>query len=237
MKTFTNLPGYLRIFFGFFRVLTVIFAFFWLLALTFGTWIQARFVDEPKLMVTLGEISLQAAPGALALTSRTAPPGSVVLDGLRGKLQLNVLSRDPALVSAARWSIIPAMLAGLVFSWMLFGALRHICANIERGEVFSEKNLRLVRSIGVLLIAYTLVGGVIAVWASQVMGGYLSGHVALTGLGEALRFPAGAGALHFTLPPRSFSYAGGFVTGCLVLVISEAFRQGLVLKTESDLTV
>ena len=63
------------------------------------------------------------------------------------------------------------------------------------------------------------------------------GHVALTGLGEALRLPAQAGALHFTLPPGSFSYAGGFVTGCLVLVISEAFRQGLVLKTESDLTV
>ena len=237
MKIFTNLPGYLRVLFSFFRGLTLLLAAFWLLTLMFGSWIQARFAGEPKLLVTLGEVSLQAAPGALALTSPTAPPGSVVLGGLRGQLRLDLFSHDAAMVAAARWAILPAMLAGVVFAWMLFGALRHICANIERGEVFSEKNLRLVRSIGVLLIAYTLVGGVIAVWTSQVMGGYLSGHVALTGLGEALRLPAQAGALHFTLPPGSFSYAGGFVTGCLVLVISEAFRQGLVLKTESDLTV
>lgn len=237
MKIFTNLPGNLRVLFGFLRGVTAFFAAFWLLDLTFGAWIQTRFTDQPKLMVTLGEVSLHASPQALALTTPTGKPASVALNGLRGQLQLDLLSRDADLVSAARWSLFPAMAAGLIFSWLLFGALRQICANIEHGEVFSEKNLRLVRSIGVILIAYSFVHGAIALWASRVMGGYLSGHVALTGLAEAIRFPAGVGALDFTLSPAVFPLAGGLITGCLVLVISEAFRQGLALKTESDLTV
>ena len=238
MKTFTNLPGYLRILFGFLRGLTLVLAAFWLLDLTFGAWFQRQFMDDPNLMVTLGEVSLQAAPEALALTSRTTKPPSVELHGLRGQLNLNLLSRDADLVSAARWSLFPAMAAGLAFSWLMFGALRQVCANIERGEIFSEKNLRLVRSIGVMLIAYSFVGGAISLWASHVMGGYLSEHVALTGLGEAIRFPTHGMAFNYTLP-SSFLQAGGggLITGCLVLVISEAFRQGLALKTESDLTV
>ena len=240
MKIFPNLPGNLRILFGFSRGLTALLAAFWLFQLTMGAWFQTRFMADQNLMVTLGEVSLQAAPGALALTTRTAKPGEVVLHGLRGQLNLNLnlLSGEANLVSAARWSLLPAMAAGLAFSWLVFGALRQVCANIERGEVFSDKNLRLVRSIGVLLIAYGFVGGATGFWASHVMGGYLSEHVALTGLGEAIRFPTNGAAFNFTLP-SSFSYAGGggLVTGCLVLVVSEAFRQGLVLKTESDLTV
>ena len=237
MKIFSTLPGYLRVFFGFMRGLTVVFAVFWLLLLTLGTWLETRFASKPNLSVTLGEVSLQTTPGALALTSHTAKPDSLVLHGLRGQLNLDVLNGDAELISAARWTILPAMAAGLAYSWMLFGALRHVCANIERGEVFSEKNLRLVRSIGVILIAYSFVHGAIALWGSHVMGGYLSAHVALTGLGEAIRFPATAGALQFTLSGDLFPSLGGLITGCLVLVVSEAFRQGLALKTESDLTV
>lgn len=237
MKIFTNLPGSLRVLFGFIRGLTVVLAVFWLLILTINTLLPKRTAD-PKLMVTLGEVSLQAAPGALALANPTGKLVPVVLGGLRGKLQLNVLSDDAPLVSAARWSLLPAIMAGLIFSWLIFGALRDVCANIERGDVFSEKNLRLVRSIGLMLIVYSIAGGLISVWASHIMGGYLSEHVALTGLGGVIRFPNYGWAVDFSLP-AGFSYAGGggLVTGCLVLVVSEAFRQGLALKTENDLTV
>jgi hypothetical protein len=34
-----------------------------------------------------------------------------------------------------------------------------------------------------------------------------------------------------------FAGVGGLIIGCLVLMLSEAFRQGLALKTENDLTV
>ncbi len=237
MKLFTNLPGNLRVLFGFLRILTVIMATFWLLTLTFNTWLQNRFVDEPKLMVTVGEISLPAAPGAVGLSADRAKPGSLNLPALRGTLQMDLCSKDAALVSALRWTMIPSMVVIVAFSWILFSSLRNVCANIERGEVFSDTNLRLVRGIGVTLIVYSLVGTGLEIWASQVMGGYLSQHVVLTGLQTSLQVAGGSGPLHFNFSPGLLSAQGGLITGCLVLVVAEAFRQGLKLKTENDLTV
>jgi hypothetical protein len=71
----------------------------------------------------------------------------------------------------------------------------------------------------------------------HVMGSYLSQHAVLTGIKTSFQFPGGVGAVYFNLPENLFSYMDTLITGCLVLVASEAFRQGLVLKTESDLTV
>ncbi len=237
MKIFTNLPGNLRALFSFLRILTIIMAAFWLLTLTFHTWIQNQFMDEPKLIVTVGEISLPVEPKAVGLISDSAKPGSLGVVGLRGSLQVDLCSKDAELVSALRWTMIPSMVVFFTFAWLLFSALRNVCANIKKREIFSEKNLRLVRGLGATLIAYSLTGIVLQIWASQVMGGYLSQHVVLTGLKSGLRVANGAGAWHFTMPPSLISIQGGLVTGCLVLVVSEAFRQGLTLKTESELTV
>jgi hypothetical protein len=69
------------------------------------------------------------------------------------------------------------------------------------------------------------------------MDGYLSRHVTLSGIKTALQFPGGLGALHYNLTGGHFPTEGGFVTGLVVLLVAEAFRQGLALKTENDLTI
>ena len=120
------------------------------------------------------------------------------------------------------------MVVVIAFGWILLGSLRNVCANIEQGEIFSEKNLSLVRNIGVTLLVLGLVSIGLELWATHVMDGYLRDHVVLSGA---------TGALHFNLLPGFLSTPAALVTGCLVLVISEAFRQGLSLKTESELTV
>src|SRR5450432_1134019 len=102
MKIFTNLPSALRAFFGFLRVLTVITAVFWFLALAFNTWIQNRFGHDSGLMATVGEISLPAAPGSVGLSSDIANPRSLQLQRLRGTLQVDLGSHDAVLVSALR---------------------------------------------------------------------------------------------------------------------------------------
>lgn len=227
MKLFTNLPGSLRFLFGVLRVFTVLLAAFWLLALMFGPSIQKRFTDEPKLMVTVGEVLLRVDPATLALESDTAKPGSLAMGDLRGTLQMDLISNDAKLVSALRWTVFPAMLAFIAFAWMFFGSLRAVCANIERGEVFSERNMRLVNAIGLILIVYSLASMAVGLWGSHVMQGYFTQHVLLKG------FQVGPGAVGFLVP----SGFGGLIAGCMVLVVSEAFRQGLALKTENDLTV
>ena len=237
MKLFTNLPGNLRVFFGWGRFLVVILAAFWFLTLLFSPWIQKRFTDDPKLIVSVGEVSFKTASDAIELKPDQARPGSLNVVGLHGTLQADLLSDDSALVSALRATMIPAMLAFVTFSWLLFGSLRTVCGNIERGEVFSENNLALVRNIGWVLIGYSLASFGLELWGAHVMDGYFSQHVTVTGLKTDLQLPAGMGTLHFNVMSGQLSFPGGLVTGCLVLVLTEAFRQGLTLKTENDLTV
>lgn len=237
MKLFTNIPGNLRALFGFLRITTILMGTYWVLTFTFNSWIQNRFIDEPKLIVTVGEIALPTAPGAVQLSSDTAKPGSLALGSLRGTLQMDLCSKDPGLVSALRLAILPSMLTVIIFSYAIFTSLRSLCANIEHREVFTDKNLSLVRGIGITFIVYSLVGSGLEIWASHVLGGYFSQHVMLAGLKSDMPFGSNFMALQFTLRPGFLTNQGGLVTGCLFLVVAEAFRQGLKLKTENDLTV
>ena len=239
MKMFTNLPGNLRALFSVLRFMTLILAVFWLLMLTFNVWVQRHFMDNPKVAFTFGEAYLQAAPNAVGLSSDTAKPDSLSLGDLRGLLKVNLCSSDPALASAIYRSMIPVLAVGAVFLWVLFSSLRAMCANIERGEVFSDRNLLLVRRVGWIFIANSVAGFAVAFWAAYVMGGYLGHHVVLTGLSTGTLYPGGKGAVGFTMPMATIPFAGvgGLIIGCLVLMLSEAFRQGLALKTENDLTV
>jgi len=237
MKLFTNLPGKLRVLFGALRLLSLLFSIFWLLAALFGPWLTNRFQSKPNLVVALGTVSLQLDKGAMELKPDSAPTGSLELKNLQGTLHIDIGSNDAPLISAVRLTLFPAVVVFAVFSWVMFGSLRCVCANIERGDVFSEKNLRMVRGIGLTLIGYSVAGLPIGLWSAYVISKYLSQHAVLTGLGGGLHLPAWTGATFFHLSPTLASSPGGFVTGCLVLVVAEAFRQGLDLKTENDLTV
>jgi hypothetical protein len=237
MHLFTILPRTLHSLFTLLRYLVLLLAVFWFFNLTFNTWIQKRFTDNPKLIVTVGDVSLKNSSDTVRLNSDTAGPGALAMTGLRGTLQTDLLSKDPALVSALRWTMLPSMAVYVSFAWLLFGSLRTVCGNIERGEVFTGNNFRLVRRVGLILIAYTLVGFAVQFWGAHVMGSYFSQHVTATLNSSSLQIPTALGALKFSTSAGNFPEIGGLVTGLMVLLISEAFRQGMTLKAENDLTV
>lgn len=218
--------------------MTIVMAAFWTLMFVVDTWAPATFTHDGEAMIAMGEISLPLTPGTLGLASNTAAPGSLTLGPVQGTLRARLSSADPALASALRWSLVPSILALVVFSFLLFSALRTVCANLERGEVFSESNLRLVRWIGAGLIAYSLVAGAGDLWASYLLGGYFREHVSLTGLGSVISFHEPGFVVPFLNRPAGLlTMPGGVLVGCLVLLVAEAFRQGLQLKTENDLTI
>jgi len=235
MKIFPSLPVGLKFFFTIARILSVSLGILWLVILTFGPWITWYSGDKPKLMISVGEVSLAVEPAAIgvALKSNSAEAGSLVLGGLRGALQLDLLSKDTALRSALRWALYPAIAAFMLFAWFGFGALLRLCAHIARGEVFSERNLRLVRGVGLTLIVYSIAQAIVGFWAVQVINGYLRAHVMFAGISV----PPGYTVAYFNQPLGFISFQGGVVIGGLVLMVAEAFRQGLHLKTENDLTV
>ena len=237
MKLFTNLPRVLHTLFSFLRIMTIIMAVFWVLTLAYNTWIQKHFGHDAKLIATVGEISLPNSQGKIGLDSDTASPGSLALHSLRGTLQVDLASQDAVLTSALRRAIIPPMAILIIFSYLLFTALRNLCGNLACGQVFNEENLRLVRRIGTNLIAYCLLSAGLEIWASHVLSGYFSQHVVLTGFQTSMPFTLGAGPLQFHVSAGLITTQGGILIGCIVLVVAEAFRQGLNIKTENDLTV
>lgn len=237
MKIFPNLAGGLRTFFGLGQVLIALAAALWLGILTVGPLVTGRQLGATQLMLSAGVVTLATAPNAIELTSSSAEAGTLTLSNLRGTLAANFLTQDRALVSALRWAILPSMLALLGYGWFVCGALRKLCSNLNRGEVFSEYNLRLIRRIGIIMIGYGLLGGLLTVWANHVMGSYLGERVAATGIKMAAQFPGGVGTLRFSLQPSFLQETDCLIIGCVVLVLAQAFSQGLALKTESDLTV
>lgn len=250
MKLFTNLPGKLRILFSILRLVTVIFAVIWLLVLLLGPSLARSLQSDPHLMVSVGEVSFQAAAGsppageisisdrpvagAVTLESDHAKSGAVTLNSLRAGLQLDLGSNDPALTSAVRRLLFPTVVIFTTISWLLFSALLKVCANIERGEVFTEQNFRMLRSIGIILMVSSLINALHGIWTAYVIGGYFNAHVTLTGMFTGLH--VAGGSTHLS-PGWWMSRGDGLIIGCLVLVVAEAFRQGLNLKTENDLTV
>lgn len=230
MKIYPNLSGGLRFYFGLARALALGFAVFWFLTLTFGPWFKQFVGNDAKLMVSVGEALLPSDSVGTGLTSDTAKPGSLAVVGLRGSLRADLLSGDAPLVAALRWTIYPCIAVFALFAWLLFGSLRDVCANIDRGDAFSEKNLLVVKRIGQTFIAFCLTGLVAQLWAAHAMGGYLSQHVVFAAVKSG-------GAVHFILPGGLFPLESGLVLGFMVLLLTGAFRQGLNLKTENDLTV
>lgn len=233
MKALNKLPGLLRSFFAFLRMMTLVLAVFWIGTMIYNGWIQKRTGHDGRLMATVGEIAL---PGPIGLGSDTATSGSLILPAVRGDLRADLASNDAALSTALRLAIIPSMAVLIVFAYLLFTLLRNLCGNLARGDVFNEANLRAVRLIGINLIVYSILGVVMEAWASHVLAGYFQQHVSISGLQATLPFSS-VNSFQFSLPASLVTAPGGILIGFLVLAVAEAFRQGLNLKTENDLTV
>jgi hypothetical protein len=238
MKLSTNLPGNLRAFFGFLRVLIIVGAAIWAAVLTFDVCFRkAVYGPDSKSVFSLGEIIFQPEPGALALTVEGTDLRALELVGLRGSVRINMLSPESGLVRRAYGILIPSITLFAAGWWFLVNCLRTLSGNIERGEIFTDQNVRLVRRVGLILVWYSFAGFVVTLGGTFIMKGYFEHHVILSGLMPLVSALGGAGPLQFNFPSDYFPGLWGFVTGGLVLMIGEAFRQGLNLKAENDLTV
>lgn len=234
MKRFTNLSSNLRALFGFLRVLAIAGGFFAVLGVTLDLLILPRFGAHSGMAMTMGEVALRADPAAIELSTPGAKPGALVLKSMRATLQAKPGSQDAALRVLLLQTTVPSLLVLIVTSYVLFTALRRLCGNWEVGDMFNEENLGLVRRIGLTLVISSLVNAVLALWTAAMVGGFLSKNVTLGGGLKLLEF---AGRTPFEPPAGIMSIPGGLVTGCLVLMLARAFRQGLKLKAENDLTV
>ena len=236
MKQFNNLTSNLRAFFGFLRLMTIVTGLFAIL----GVILELVILPAPGagqsggVNVTMGEVALQVDPAASELNIPGTQPRVMTLQSMRATLLARPGSPDPALRSAILQCTLPSMLVAAVTAYVLFTTLRQLCGNWEEGDMFSEENVRLVRRIGLTLVISSLVNALLILWSSAVVGNFLHTHV---NIGHGLKLIEFGGQIPFTPPAGIMSVPCGLVVGCLVLALTAAFRQGLKLKAENDLTV
>lgn len=229
MKLFTNLAATLRVVFSFLRVASLIPVLLVVLGLVLVPWMKERLDPGTRLSVAVGEISLPGSETRIEPKQSDGDPAPVGIEEERGELKVDLLSLDGAGRLAVWQTLLPSKLLLAVFGWVLFGLLRNICANIGRGEIFTSRNVTMVETLGVVMIAYNLGCSGVEWWARQAMGGYIQAHFALV-TPRVTELATGRLFDLETSPPS-------LLIGVLVLLMAEVFRQGLALKTENDLTV
>jgi hypothetical protein len=131
---------------------------------------------------------------------------------------------------------LPVALLNVAFFGLLFDLMRRLFRNVLRNESFTRQNVRLVQAIGLSLVAYSILSAAAEGWFYFALYGYLAQHATIWVSDTLIRLPH----------PGNFSFGDDigspfgssyFFFGLLVLALSEVFRQGLVLKSENDLTV
>ena len=227
MKFYPNLAKGLRTLFGVLRILVLIAVVAWTLIFAFGGKLYGS-TGKKGFILSVGTVSIDASPNPFAPVNS----GDVGVSHLRGTLELDWLNADPEALKAMRWALIPMVLVSSLFAWMFLGYLRRVCSNLERGEIFTGANFQSVRALAITMIAYGGIGLLVQLWAQQLINGYLIAHAKIA--------TATAGSGTFCLHYAGETYIDlltVILAGLLVLLMSEAFRQGVQLKAENDLTV
>lgn len=169
-------------------------------------------------------MNLMNEPGTVALQNST-----FTVTALRGNIVLTVRQAG-GLIEVLKHHGFPVAMLNTAFFALLFDFLRRLFRNVGRGESFTWQSVRLVQIVGLSLIVFSYVSAFAQRWFMHAAYAYLSQHAALSISGTPLHLPPVHGEMIPLFPPLFFS-------GLLVLALSEVFRQGLVLKSENDLTV
>jgi hypothetical protein len=180
----------------------------------------------PLSMQVLAEVTLDFEPGVYHVQATGAASGDVALSWVRGTLRVDSMSADAELAALGRWRFF-LRLATPAFFYVCIDLLWRLCRNVEQGEVFSESNTRYVRNLGFAILVYQAVACAAGFWYARLIDGFLQHRIVAEGVKLKLHWGSGVFPLDVSL----------IVTGLLLLVLGEVFRQGLALKKENELTV
>lgn len=224
MKKLYNLATLLRRIFWIGQILTVIGGCGWITAFCIS--LAPR--TGPVSTLMFENVILELPIKSIGVKTPTSSAEDIRMMRFTTALKLNLHSTDPELANAIRWTLLPQFLLSFVAWLLIFGLLRTLCVRVEAGEVFSEANLRSVRNLGRVLVSWSIIDGALYFWTAHHLGGYISRQGTLTGLNATIIADS---------PIIGKFPVGDLITGLLVLLLAEAFRQGLALQKENDLTV
>jgi hypothetical protein len=173
-------------------------------------------------------------PGSVALTP-SGHDSDFTVTALRGSVTF-LVRQAGGMIDVLKHYGLPVVLLHTVFFVVLFDLLRRLFRDVGRGESFSVKTVRLVQGVAGTLLVYSVVSAIAESWFVHTAFSYFAQHAQITISGTTIHLPAPE---HMGFPGfHGFPFGSPvFLSGLLVLALSEVFRQGLALKSENDLTV
>ena len=195
--------------------------------------------NHAVLELELGEVGLLPEMGALSVQVDDAKGGSIGVTNLRGEVLATNAFDSEGLRSIARWHTLPMVVFFAVFAIVLVDLLRRLCRKVEGGESFSGRSVDLVRKIGLVIIAFTILSAGLTTLLEHSLAGYLAKHATVQGIKMDFTTPHHS-SLTLKFGSQHFDFDigwAGILTGLLVLSLGEVFRQGRELKEENELTV
>ena len=131
------------------------------------------------------------------------------------------------------WNTTVETTLGAAVCLVVFELLYQLCRNVEKGFVFTDRNMKLVRWLGCALALSGFAIQAATTWIDARTRILIEQRFTVTTL-TPLSYPFDGHALLLTFLNMNFTL---LFAGLLVLALAEVFRHGLNLKQEADLTV
>lgn len=199
--------------------------------------------DESSKAVTVrldaAELALDLPAEAYELTSETFPGETIRVDNLRGSIEVvNPEDAEPFL----RVIRTPLSLF-FIFVGLVGGAIceffRRLFKNVRLGQSFLPANISNLHKIGILVVLLEIGSSVLMVWSHSSAINFVREHVKREGIhlvGPAKQQVGIYRSWFVNGYPVQINLMG-IVAGLMILALGEAFRQGLELKQDSELTI
>ncbi len=158
-------------------------------------------------------VSVDRLEGPFEVASAVEPVTDAFLTGVKGSLFLDMVSPWYS------WLFSMASLGFVLTTLWFFWVLDRLIQSILSGEPFSETNAVRLRLLGLIVVA----GSVVVPLVTFAMAWWLEKRVELEGFAISPAFPDWSSST--------------FILGWLIVILAEAFRRGIALREEQELTV
>jgi Protein of unknown function (DUF2975) len=171
--------------------------------------------------VSVGPFALSADKGRHVLTGMTTDK-DVEVQKVEGIVVFKGATKAVQALREFKWPAATGELCAILTGLAFFDLLRRLLAGAEKGELFTDAHVRMLRQIGFLMISLGLVRFAVNSILVARMNAYVAPY-----------FAEGTWALGTSLAGT----LSGAVSGASVLLLAEVFREGVKFRKDSDLTI
>lgn len=188
--------------------------------------------------MTRANVGIRLDPDAYVARVGTNESGVVELKDVRATISTSDAAAGAAYFRTVRPAMLSLMLFTGVSGLLICDLFRRVFRQVANGESFTAANIKHVHRIGLLILVSTVAIALLEGWAGCSAAAFVREHVQVAGLKIDPKPESPGGGIGLTINDFVVNVSlTGIFAGLMILALGEAFRQGLQLKEDTELTV